>query len=101
MTDYSELLKAGRIRQGRFSRDQVEACLRLAGRDIETAQATLGMALGPEYRDALIGMERMRRQRNRATYDVAGTITRRHAKEAIDAATNLVTEIQHRLTAEA
>jgi len=41
MTDYSELLKEGRIRRGRFSRDQAENCLKLASRDIETAKATL------------------------------------------------------------
>jgi uncharacterized protein (UPF0332 family) len=143
MTDYSELLKAGRIRQGEFSREQVDNCLKLAERDLRTALATLttsaewafniaynamhqagraymfqngyrtigeghhatvilflGTALGSDFRDTLMLMERMRRQRNRATYDVTGTILPRHAEEAIDTASILVTEIKRRLAAE-
>ncbi len=60
----------------------------------------LDIALGPEYSDVLILMERMRRQRNRATYVVAGIITLRQAKEAVDTATGFVAEIKHRLTPE-
>jgi uncharacterized protein (UPF0332 family) len=60
----------------------------------------LGTALGPDFRDALIVMEHMRRQRNRATYDSTGTVTSRHAQEAIDAATDLVANIEQRLATE-
>jgi len=45
MTDYSELLEAGRIRRGRFSRAQVDNCLQIAERDIETAGAMLEVSL--------------------------------------------------------
>jgi uncharacterized protein (UPF0332 family) len=143
MTDYSELLKEGRIRRGKFSRSQVENCLKIATRDIETSKATLptsaewafniaynamhqagraymfqegyrtvgeghhatvirflGIALGHDFRDTLIVMEHMRRQRNRATYDATGTINARHAEEAIDAAIYLVKEIGQRLEEE-
>jgi len=34
MTDYSELLDAGRIKRGRFSREQVEDRLGIARRDL-------------------------------------------------------------------
>jgi uncharacterized protein (UPF0332 family) len=39
MTDYSRLVREGRIKAGRFSRDQVDDCLRIAERDLETARA--------------------------------------------------------------
>jgi uncharacterized protein (UPF0332 family) len=117
MTDYSELVDQGRIKRGRFARRQVEDCLRLARRDLETAQTVLAaspewafniaynamhqtgrafmfhagyrtageghhatvirfleIALGSKYQDVLSLLDRMRRKRNRATYDLAGTI---------------------------
>jgi uncharacterized protein (UPF0332 family) len=140
MTDYSELLNAGRIKRGRFSRKQVQNCLRIAERDIQTAPGLLesspewtfniaynamhqaGRAylfhegyravgeahhatvvrfletsLGLEYEETLMLMDRMRRKRNRATYDVVGTISRKEASEAISAAREFVTEIAHRV----
>ncbi len=47
MTDYSKLLEAGRIKRGQFSRAQVEDCLQIAERDIETAATVL--AASPEW----------------------------------------------------
>jgi len=41
MTDYSELINAGRIKAGRFAGGQVEDCLRLARRDLETAATVI------------------------------------------------------------
>lgn len=41
MTDYSELLDQGRVKQGRFARQQVEDCLRIARRDLETARTVI------------------------------------------------------------
>ena len=38
MTDYSELLDAGRVKRGRFSRKQVEDRVQIARRDLETAE---------------------------------------------------------------
>ena len=42
MTDYSELLDQGRVKQGRFGEGQVEDCLRIARRDLETAKILIG-----------------------------------------------------------
>jgi uncharacterized protein (UPF0332 family) len=136
MTDYSGLLEEGRIKQGRFSRKQVEDCLQIAERDIKTAGTVIGaspewafniaynamhqagraymfasgyravgeahhatvvhfleIGLGPEYEDILALMDRMRRKRNRATYDMVGTISRKEAKEALESARDFVMEI--------
>jgi len=129
MTDYSELLDDRRVKRGRFSRQQVEGCLAIAGRDLEAADflidtspewafniaynamhqagrayvfhagyravgeghhATvvrfLEIGLGRDYEETLMLLDRMRRKRNRATYDTVGTISRREATEAILAA---------------
>lgn len=140
MTDYSELLDTGRIERGRFSRRQVEDCLRLARRDLETAASVVGtsaewafniaynathqagraylfhtgyrtrgeahhatvirflrIALGPEHDEPLMVIDRMRRQRNRATYDTVGTISSEQASEAISVAREFVAEIARRI----
>ncbi len=140
MTDCSELLDDGRIRRGRFSRQQVEDRLAIARRDLETAQdiaetspdwtfniaynamhqagraflfhngyravgeghhATvvrfLELNLGPEQQDMLAVMDRMRRKRNRATYDKAGTISSKEAREAVSTAREFVAEIVSRI----
>ncbi len=41
MTDYSRLLSEGRVKRGRFSRKQVEDCLEIARRDLETARSVI------------------------------------------------------------
>ncbi len=140
MTDYSELVDAGRIKRGRFARRQVEDCLRIARRDLETARTVieaspewafniaynamhqagrafvfhsgyrtvgeghhatvirfLEIALGTEFEDTLALLDRMRRKRNRATYDRVGIISRKEAKEAISAANDFVPEIARRV----
>ena len=140
MTDFSELLDAGRIQRGRFSREQAKNCLRLARRDIETAQAVLkisaewafniaynamqqagraflfhrgyravgeaqhatvvfflGLGLGPENEEIVAVMDRMRRNRNRATYEQVGTITKNAATEGVSAARELMAEIVRRV----
>lgn len=140
MTDYSELLDEGRVRQGRFSRRQVDDCLRIAQRDLKTAVAViesspewafnivynamhqagrafmfhagyrtageghhvtvvrfLELGLDPQYEDTLELIDRMRRKRNRATYDSVGTISRQEAKEAISSAHEFVAEISRLL----
>lgn len=140
MTDYSELVDAGRVKRGQFARRQVEDCLRIARRDLETAQAVietspewafniaynamhqagrafmfhagyraageghhitvvrfLEIGLGAAFEDMLALLDRMRRKRNRATYDMVGTITEREANEAITAAEEFVEEIERRV----
>lgn len=140
MTDYSELVNAGRLKHGRFAGRQVEDCLRIARRDLATAKAMietspewafniaynamhqagrafmfhagyravgeghhatvirfLEIALGDEFEDTLALLDRMRRKRNRATYDMVDTIARREAEEAIAAAHDFVTEIARRV----
>lgn len=57
----------------------------------------LEIALGPGHEDTLALMDRMRRKRNRATYDTVGTISSRDAEEAITAARAFVAEIARRL----
>jgi uncharacterized protein (UPF0332 family) len=46
----------------------------------------LEIGLGRDYEVTLMLLDRMRRKRNRATYDTVGTISRREATEAISAA---------------
>ena len=41
MTDYSQLVDAGHVKRGRFARRQVEDCLRIARRDLETAKSVI------------------------------------------------------------
>ena len=138
--NYSELVDDGRIKRGRFSRRQVEDCLKIARRDLATAATVieaspewsfniaynamhqagrafmfragyrtvgeghhatvvrfLEIGLGPRYEDMLALMDRMRRKRNRATYAMVGTISRKEAEEAIAAAREFVTEIARRV----
>ena len=133
MTDYSELLDDGRVRRGQFSRKQVESCIDLARRDLDTASTVIGASpewafniaynamhqagrafmlhtgyrpageghhvtvvrfleagLGSGYEDMLVLMDRMRRKRNRATYDRVGTIARKEAEEATTTARKFV-----------
>ena len=55
MTDYSELIDRGRVKKGRFSRQQVEDCLRIARRDIETVEeGTSGPLVSLEARRLLL-----------------------------------------------
>ena len=136
MTGYSALLDEGRIQPGRFSREQVEGCMRIARRDLEAASAIIDMSpewafnvaynaalqagraymfhegyratgeghhatvvrfleigLGREYEEILMVVDRMRRKRNRATYDVVETISRKEADEAIATAREFLTTI--------
>ena len=140
MTDYSELLDDGRVKQGRFARRQVEDCLRIAQRDVDTARSviesspewafniaynamhqagrafmfhagyrTLGeghqatvvrfleIGLGPDFESTLALLDRMRRKRNRATYDMVGAVSLNEAREAISVAEEFVAEIAARL----
>lgn len=53
----------------------------------------LEIGLGPECEDTLAVMDRMRRKRNRATYDMVGTISRKEAEEAISAAVEFLSDI--------
>jgi uncharacterized protein (UPF0332 family) len=57
----------------------------------------LEIGLGSRHQDALDLMDRMRRKRNRATYDRVGTISRKEANEAISAARRFVAEIAGRI----
>lgn len=57
----------------------------------------LEIALGPGFEETLALMDRMRRKRNRATYDLAGTISRKEADEGISAAREFAAEIARRL----
>jgi uncharacterized protein (UPF0332 family) len=57
----------------------------------------LEAGLGSEYGDTLALMDRMRRKRNRATYDMVGTITNAEAAEAIAVAEEFVTTMEQRL----
>jgi hypothetical protein len=43
----------------------------------------LEIALGPDFCEMLPVLESMRRKRNRATYDMTGTISVKEAREAI------------------
>ena len=57
----------------------------------------LQIALGNEFEDVLALLDRMRRKRNRATYEVVGTISRTEAGEAISSAKEFVAEIAERV----
>lgn len=57
----------------------------------------LGIALGPGNDEILDIMDRMRRKRNRATYDMVGTISRKEAEEAIEASSGFVADIIQRI----
>ena len=140
MTDFSRLVDPERVKRGRFSRKQVLDCLRIARRDVKTAEGLLGSssewtfniaynamhqagraymfhqgyravgtghhatvirfleaALGPEFKDLLLLMDRMRRKRNRATYDSVGTVSVKEAQEAITTARRFVAEMTRRV----
>ena len=131
--DYSKLLEDGRIKNGRFSRKQVEDCLAIANRDVTIARTVLEsspewafniaynamqqagrafmlskgfrtdgeahhatviqfleIALGHGYDETLAVMDRMRRKRNRSTYDMVGIISDKEAKEAVSIADEFV-----------
>lgn len=49
--------------------------------------------LGPEWKDVLDIMDRMRRKRNRSMYDAAGTISVKEATEAVETARDFVARI--------
>lgn len=53
--------------------------------------------LGNRCSDIVTVMDRMRRKRNRATYDKVGTISRKEAKEAIANADELMNEVRSRI----
>lgn len=57
----------------------------------------LEIALGNEFGDTLALLDRMRRKRNRATYDTVGTVSQKEAGEAITTAEDFVTEIARRV----
>jgi len=57
----------------------------------------LEVGLGTGREDMLALMDRMRRKRNRATYDKVETISRREAEEAIATAQEFVAEISRRV----
>lgn len=57
----------------------------------------LEIALGTDFEENLALLERMRRKRNQATYDVVGTISRREADEAISVAEEFVAAIAQRV----
>jgi uncharacterized protein (UPF0332 family) len=57
----------------------------------------LELSLGAEYRDVLAVMDRMRRKRNRATYDSVGTISRKEVQEAVATAREFVAQIVNRI----
>ncbi len=60
----------------------------------------LEIGLGAEYEETLMVMDRMRRKRNRATYDRVGTISRTETDEAISTARAFVREITLRVKPE-
>ena len=53
----------------------------------------LATVLGEAMQPTVTMMDRMRRNRNRATYDKAGTLTRAQASEACEVAASLVEEL--------
>jgi len=57
----------------------------------------LETGLGEQCGNILAVMDRMRRKRNRATYDKVGTISKKEANEAISSADELMMEIRRRI----
>jgi len=143
MIDYSELVKARRIKTGSFSTDQVQGCLDLARRDLGTAGKMLDensdwcfsiaynamlqavralmfsrgyratgegqhatavefarLALGEELESAVELMDTMRRKRHRVVYDVAGLVSSKEAREAIQTAESFVNAVTRMLSLE-
>jgi uncharacterized protein (UPF0332 family) len=140
MTDYSALIESGRVKQGRFSRNQIDSCFQIAKRDLETSRVVvktspewafniaynamqqtgrafmfysgyrsvgevhhatavrfLEIGLGTEFENIMAVMDRMRRKRNRATYDKLGTISRKEADEALSSAVELLGVVRRRV----
>jgi uncharacterized protein (UPF0332 family) len=58
----------------------------------------LEIGLGPDFGDELALLDRMRRKRNRATYDAVGTVSCNEAQEAISVAEAFVIDIERRVT---
>ncbi len=54
----------------------------------------LEIGLGSEYEEMLALLDRMRRKRNRATYDTVGTISKKEAEDAISAARDFVDRME-------
>jgi len=59
----------------------------------------LKLSFGTDMEEPLAVMDRMRRKRNEATYDTAGTISEKAASEALETAREFVAEIERRLKA--
>jgi uncharacterized protein (UPF0332 family) len=141
MTDYSALIESGRVKQGRFSRNQIDSCFQIAKRDLETSSVVVEtspewvfniaynamqqaggrafmfysgyrsvgeahhatvvrffeIGLGTEFESIMAVMDRMRRKRNRATYDKVGTISRKEADEALSSAVELLDVVRRRV----
>lgn len=140
MMNYSELIKSGRVKTGRFSRAQIDSCFQIAQRDLKTATVVvktspewafniaynamhqlgrafmfssgyrsmgeahhatvvrfLEIGLGAEFENIVAVMDRMRRKRNRATYDKVGTISVKEANEAISSAEELLAVVRRRV----
>ena len=57
----------------------------------------LEIGLGTDFEDIMAVMNRMRRKRNRATYDKVGTISRKEAIEALSSAEELLGVVRHRV----
>jgi hypothetical protein len=57
----------------------------------------LEIGLGPDYESALALLDRMRRKRNRATYDMVGSLSHKEAAEAISVAEEFVADIAQRV----
>lgn len=57
----------------------------------------LEIGLGTDFEDIMAVMDRMRRKRNRATYDKVGTISRKEAIEALSSAEELLGVVRHRV----
>ncbi len=53
--------------------------------------------LGADFEDTLALLDRIRRKRNRATYDMVDTLIRKEADEAIAVAQAFVPEIARRV----
>jgi uncharacterized protein (UPF0332 family) len=99
MTDYSELLDQGRVKRGQFARRQVEDCLRIARRDLETAKMAsensaewaFNIAYNAMYQ---AGRSFMFHSGYRATYDMVGTISKREAEDAFSIAREFVARME-------
>jgi hypothetical protein len=85
MTNYSELLDAGRMKRGRFAQRQVQECLRIARRDVETARAVIDYSPEWAFNIAYNAMHQ------------GGRGFLKEAQEAITAAQEFVAEIERRL----